>query len=253
VTAVAGLLVPSALVEETADPRIRTYKVGQIGRAAAVFAVPEIVVYDFGEAADGRWIQHVLEYQACAPYLRKRLFPLSPDLAHAGVLPPLNLPTHLVTTDPVEGEVRMGVPLGAEVDVGLARPARAREPIPARAGQVPVEVVRVARGGHVEVAPYTGSQFTGYAVRRATSLHAAIRDFRHVVGTSRAGRSLAETKVPFGAALAFGTPSTGLQEILGTQAGHIPYVNTVPQQGTKSVRTEEAVWATLGAVANIVR
>ncbi|RLF83297.1 methylase, partial [Thermococci archaeon] len=33
------IFIPDSLLEETSDPKIKTYKVGQIGRAAAIFGV----------------------------------------------------------------------------------------------------------------------------------------------------------------------------------------------------------------------
>jgi predicted SPOUT superfamily RNA methylase MTH1 len=57
--------------------------------------------------------------------------------------------------------------------------------------------------------------------------------------------------------LAFGAPSQGLQEIVGSEGCQLSelvdfVVNMVPMQGTETVRTEEAVIATL-AVFNIFR
>jgi predicted SPOUT superfamily RNA methylase MTH1 len=55
--------------------------------------------------------------------------------------------------------------------------------------------------------------------------------------------------------LAFGSPKEGLREILKKENTGIEevadfVVNTIPQQGTKTIRTEEAIYATL-AISNI--
>ena len=56
--------------------------------------------------------------------------------------------------------------------------------------------------------------------------------------------------------LAFGSPKEGLREILKKEKTRIEevadfVVNTIPQQGTETVRTEEAIYATL-AISNIM-
>jgi predicted SPOUT superfamily RNA methylase MTH1 len=79
--------------------------------------VDEIIVYDDGQSSlkprhhartgygnedvsaaltdpDG-FLIHLLSYLECPPYLRKRLFSIHPDLRGAGVLPPLDIPSHL--------------------------------------------------------------------------------------------------------------------------------------------------------------
>lgn len=87
------VFIPDSLLEETDDPKIRTYKVGQVARACSIFGVEHIWIYRAG-GRDGKFIKTVLEYAETPQYLRKRLFPLMPELKYVGVIPPLRTPHH---------------------------------------------------------------------------------------------------------------------------------------------------------------
>jgi hypothetical protein len=87
------------------------------------------------------------------------------------------------------------------------------------------------------------------------------------IATSRHGEALTTTRLPAlaarvdrdGATVAFGSPGRGLPAILGVgtdavaegavEPGADPgfdlWLNTIPRQGSETVRTEEAVFATL--------
>lgn len=101
---------------------LKTLLCGQIARAAAVFCVDEIVIFDDGESQKGiqrmkkelshhvqrdeesgytafadpdSFIAHLLSYLETPPHLRKHVFPHHPDLRTAGTLPSLDMPHHL--------------------------------------------------------------------------------------------------------------------------------------------------------------
>lgn len=246
---VSTLVVPGSLTLESPDPKVATYKIGLVGRAAAIFGVDEVVVYEDRDHQKGRQVARVLSYQATAPYLRKQLFPISDDLAHVGVLPPLNLPAHTVPSWVDTGQVRFGTMAGKRVDVGLDQLAEleleeGQEP-PEPGEQFPVEVT-AARADRVLVTPYApdDDEFLGYQVRRAPNLRTALKGVGPVLGTSREGRPLEPDDVQEDLALVFGTPAKGLTELLDEPS--FPLVNTIPGQKTRSIRVEEAVLATLG-------
>jgi len=85
-----------------------------------------------------------------------------------------------------------------------------------------------------------------------------------VIATSRRGTSFAEVRDKLTAhwkrscsiLVAFGAPSQGLYEIVAREnleldtLAHFT-VNTIPNQGTETVRTEEAVFASL-AILNLL-
>ncbi|KAK8769430.1 hypothetical protein V5799_014104 [Amblyomma americanum] len=120
-----SIAVPGSIMDNAQNAELRTYLAGQIARAAVVFCVDEIVVYDDdgstirGAAVDGEFgglgesgqgvvqLARVLQYLECPQYLRKHLFPLHRDLQFAGVLNPLDCPHHLRATE--ESLYREGV------------------------------------------------------------------------------------------------------------------------------------------------
>ncbi len=252
-TGIRSLIVPGSLTSETADPRVATYKIGLIGRAAAIFGVDEIVVYEDPAHKDGRRVSRVLQYQATAPYLRKRLFPISQELSHVGVLPPLNLPLHLVDPQVRPGQVRFGALVGDKVDIGLRDPVELvlgpEDEEPESGEQFPV-VVQEGRRGRTVVSPYTPApgEHLAYRVERAPSLSTALRDQDPILGTSRQGKLFSKEHLePEGVALVFGSPEKGVEEMLN-QPPSFPLVNTIPDQATKTVRVEEAVFCSLGLI-----
>jgi predicted SPOUT superfamily RNA methylase MTH1 len=83
---------------------LKTILAGQIARAATVFCIDEIVVFDDTGSSSSSWesenepssfLMLLLSFLECPPNLRKRLFPLSQNLRAAGMLPSLDAPHHL--------------------------------------------------------------------------------------------------------------------------------------------------------------
>jgi len=249
VSGVRRVLVPGSLAMDTQNPRLETYKIGQVGRALAVFGVDEVVVYEDPDERKGRKVARILEYQAAAPYLRKRIFPISEELEHVGVLPPLNLPLHKVPRWTEAGQVRYGAMAGRRVDIGLDKLAEFdgdEEPDPGE--QFPVEVT-AAHSDRVLVEPYEPDEdeHIGFEASRTPSLSTADPD-GPVLGTSREGEPLTDEHLEDGpVTLALGSPRRGLQQILDDEP-EWPMVNTIPGQHTESVRLEEALVASLGVI-----
>ena len=127
-----ALLIPSSLTMETRDMRIRTFKIGLIARAAAVFRMNRIIIYKDPEFDDSRFITMVLQYMDTPQYLRKLLIPRREELRHVGILPPLRTPHHPVdskTSALKVGEYRVGAVVesvgsdkGVWVEIGVDRP-----------------------------------------------------------------------------------------------------------------------------------
>jgi len=257
------------VVIDTPHLRERTHKLGLIARSAAMFRVDEIIVYKDSPDLPEREIEFVsliLEYLSTPQYLRKGLYPMRPELRYAGVLPPLRTPNHPLSTDMIEvGSFREGVvvesgPRSSSIDTGVGRPIQvAEEGLPVR-GRVTVKVerngYRIARQDEI---PY----YWGYKVVKRDGLSSWLKRGRGllVIATSRAGTRI-ETVWPqlsesFTAAdrclLLFGSPSEGLQEIVSRERRSLKEIadftlNTIPDQGTATVRTEEAVLAALALV-----
>ncbi|GJP46608.1 hypothetical protein CLOM_g5878 [Closterium sp. NIES-68] len=110
--ATISIAVPGSIIDNTQSLERATAVAGQIARAAVIFRVHEIVVFDDWDSADGNshgprgwrgerfsgsggsFLARVLQYLDTPQYLRRALIPLTPDLRLAGLLPPLDAPHH---------------------------------------------------------------------------------------------------------------------------------------------------------------
>jgi predicted SPOUT superfamily RNA methylase MTH1 len=101
-------------------------------------------------------------------------------------------------------------------------------------------------------------QYWGYDVRTADTLHNALETDGLRIATSRTGQTLTceklseiKSKTRDKVTIAFGSPSRGLEQLLHDEGHKLEehsdcVVNSIPNQGTATVRTEEAIYITLG-------
>ena len=290
-----SIAVPGSILDNAQSPELRTYLAGQIARAACVYRVDEIVVFDdkgevtesekkkvrkdevFGERRIGcLQLARILQYLECPQYLRKHFFPIHNDLQYAGVLNPLDSPHHLrqqdvslfregiVTTKAVKAgkgsHVNVGLLNDVHVDKVLTAGLRVTVKIPE--GQpnpkklkgyiVPPDVPRSETG-----------VYWGYTVRLADSLTEALTQCPYkdgydlTIGTSDKGISVDEIEPRsikcHHALIIFGGLS-GLEAAVDVDPNldvddpsivFHKYLNTCPQQGSRTIRTEEAILITL--------
>lgn len=169
-----SIAIPGSVVSNAQTRELQTQLAGQIARAAAVFRIDEIVVFDDGlgsklttmsnyrrgptthrnkdkddavgsekrKADDHQddekhnsnekdvksqphmqpstdphaFLARILQYCECPQYLRRKFFPMHPDLQFAGLLPPLDAPHHLRRGD--TASFREGVVVEQEVSDG---------------------------------------------------------------------------------------------------------------------------------------
>ena len=267
-------------MSDTPHLREKTSKVGLIGRAAAIFRVDEIVIFpdapSGGQKAEADLVSTLLNYLETPQYLRKRLFKLNPDLQYAGILPPLRTPHHPLNRRMKElriGELREAVTLSGPskqtlVDIGVEQPALIEDKNLAIGKRVTVKVVKVGKIVEVKLANRDEApSYWGYTVTIENLPFGSFlrkRGFDLTVATSRYGSPLVDVvgeiverwKAANTVLVAFGAPSRGLGDIVkreGRQLNELVdfVVNTVPMQGTETVRTEEALIASL-AIFNII-
>src|SRR5664279_4642406 len=258
-----SIFVPASILSETKDLRIKTYKIGLIGRAAAIFKADRIVVYsDNSDKEEVKFISDVLTYMNTPQYLRKKVFPITRELRNVGILPPLRTPHH-PTGELIEGDYRQGLTLkrtkkGTIVDIGADRLALCKEKLSVNK----VLSFKVEKlGKEIIIDPDVPDYYWGYKVLATNkNLYDSILTLKPgpdlVIGTSRYAQSITSVldevkdklKGSKHTAILFGGPYAGLDELISGQDEKEIIdleVNTVPSQGTKTVRTEEAVLATL--------
>lgn len=99
------VLLPASFTLETPHLREKTLRIGYIARALAIHRVNTAIFYfenkkySKNEEENFNIIKKLLDYMNIAPYLRKNLFKISPELKYAGLLPPLQIPTHAEKTN----------------------------------------------------------------------------------------------------------------------------------------------------------
>ena len=274
-----AIAIPASVISDTPHLREKTSKIGLIGRAAAIFRVDEIIVYPDNPKAnqvrDLDFISLLLSYLETPQYLRKRLFKLEPSLQFAGILPPLRTPHHPVsgkTRDLKVGEYREGLVLsqakeGLLVDIGVDQPALLREKQFVDGDRLTLQVVKVGERVEVQTVDRESVPFYwGFRVRvEKRSFDKLVRDggFDLVIATARigdkfmdvAGQIRRKWSCSQHVLVAFGAPSRGLHEIAKEEGARLEaivdfVVNMIPEQGTATVRTEEALLASL-AILNV--
>ncbi len=265
--------IPSNLFIEN-PLREKSLKIGFIARTIAIFRVEGVLLYGIDnnkeERENAKVLKKVLEYLECPQYLRKRFFKKDPALRYAGLLPPLRTPHHPLKHE--KTRYREGVVIAirgkyALIDVGLERPAEAIIKGNFRIGdRVLVELfynsrgevlnAKIAEKGRIDV-------YWGYRVYLAEDLLNAIEkahaDF--VVATSRWGTLITKIEKEFSDRIKkskkmlvlFGSQKEGLFEIskkIGVKLEDLAdyIINFIPEQGTATVRTEEAILATFSII-----
>jgi predicted SPOUT superfamily RNA methylase MTH1 len=274
-----AVAIPASFIADTPHLREKTSKIGFIGRAAAIFRVDEIIVYvddlKANQSRDLDLIALLLRYMETPQYLRKRLFGLQPELQYAGILPPLRTPHHPLQSklrDLRMGEFREGVAVskskaGTLVDIGVEKLVLLPNVQAALDKRLTVQVIKTVAPVEVQVADREAApDYWGYTVSVVKGGLVELlkrRKFDLTLGTSKfatrlqdaAARLHVSWKKAQSILVLFGAPSKGLHEIARDEGVNlndlVNYVlNTVPGQGTETVRTEEAFLATL-AVLNV--
>lgn len=264
-----SIAIPSSLVSEVPHLREKTSILGQVARASAIYRVDNIHIYR-DEPDESRLIRLILSYIETPQYLRKRLFRKMEELRYVGVLHPLRTPHHPLEkrADMLKvGEFREGVILSEEdrefrVDVGVEKPLIATGRAPSTGSRATVVITGVSpvlMGKFVrrkEVDVYWGYEVHG--MRGSIEYIRSIGNYDLKIATSRNAPHFSQIESDIRSKLidaknvlvAFGSPRKGLREITSQRGLDLDRVfditvNAIPGQGTETVRTEEAISATL--------
>lgn len=269
-----AIAIPASLTLDVPHLREKTFRIGLVGRAAAVFQVDEVIVYPdmpkVNQERDIRLIKAILSYMETPQYLRKRLFKIMPELKYAGTLPPLRTPHH-PTANRTENltlyEYREGVVLshskqGSLIDIGVEQPALAQGTTLKTNTRLTVKVTESGKYPKVVVTDQKEIKtYWGYRVSISNIPFVKLlktRQFNLVIATSKKGKAIATVleqlrekwRNSSTTLVAFGAPTQGLYEIAAHEHAKLDdvahfVVNTIPNQATETVRTEEAIYASL--------
>ncbi|KAL8100241.1 uncharacterized protein LOC141683359 [Apium graveolens] len=287
-----SIALPGSIIHNAQTLELATRLAGQIARAATIYRIEEIVVFDNKSSSSGdsslilpdssdenetgsAFLIRILKYLETPQYLRRTLCPWHNSLKLAGMLPPLDAPHHLRKHE--WGTYREGVILkepAANTGLSLADVGLNKNVVIDQVLE-PGTRVTVAMGTnrHLDDKPrqvVSSSKpreeegaYWGYKVRYAANISSVFQScqyqggYDHLIGTSEHGlyfKSSELTLPPFRHLLiAFGGLA-GLEECFEedrNMKGKKPsdvfhsYLNVCPNQGSRTIRTEEAVFISL--------
>ncbi|QCC49731.1 putative RNA uridine N3 methyltransferase [Halapricum salinum] len=281
-----SVLVPSSLTREAEDKREATRKLGYVARAATVFRADRLTIIpdpDGEGRLDGGFVETVLRYAATPPYLRKEVWGKRDELESVGVLPPLHVTPRTGSGSNDSGSLRQGLvtEVGSDgrvrVNCGMQHPISLGVPPSMEVAEGERVAVRIYSRRPVR-AKLVDEPLPGYAVDRAdldealSRADAGVRiaSSRHGVEatTGRLGQLIETTQSRGDLTVAFGSPERGLPAIMGIDPDDVGpteieavtgsesggtrfdlWLNTIPDQGSDVVRTEEAMFATLACLS----
>jgi predicted SPOUT superfamily RNA methylase MTH1 len=238
-----------------------------------------------GDIDPSHFLTHILSYLETPPFMRKALFPLHPNLRLTALLPGLDMPHHPHPKEWVP--YREGITLpnatstgnGTLVDLGLDKPVEIEEEIPPKTrvtlktGEDDSETPECV---HPNVPRTEGGYYWGYSIRKCSSLSNVFTESPYEngydlsIGTSERGVP-ANKAFPYSKRvnfqhllLVFGGPR-GLEyaamndeqlngmEIQGSKTKELfdHWVNVLPNQGSRTIRTDEAVFIALTSLRHI--
>ena len=262
------IALPDSSLSDCSNLRQKTVKIGLLARAIAVFKVEKIILYETDNSEryrrDLNLMDKLFRYMDTPQYLRRSVFPMSPSLKYAGLLPPLRTRSHPLASkisQVKDGEVRWGVQerLGF-VDIGLDAEIEYEKTLRTR---VPTLFQISRNGNRVNLEPIDRNsvdQYFGYEVEISSNLvdYLSTEVPRTSIVLSRLGIPFQNIGPEIESVLestrhaiaVFGGPQSGVRDLVHdkvTLKQNVDFwVNTIPDQGTETVRLEEAVWISLG-------
>jgi methyltransferase len=272
--------IPDSFLMESQSLLDKSIKIAQLARACSIFRVKNIFVYKDKSSKcdpqDAKIMKMILEYLDTPPYLRKKLFPQVWILKFAGMLPPIKSPHHKTKISIRHlkmGDIRVGAVFKKDgntyVDVGLDAPIRLNEKEPTgKKILVKINSKQYEISGS-EINPDRLNGYWGYSVSFFTSLGELLstRQPDELILTSINGREISKNdfleslKNKIGSIedllVVFGSPKNGLGKIISSEGGNdseYPFiVNMFPDQGTDTIRVEEAILGSLALLNNYIK
>jgi methyltransferase len=258
----------------------KSIKTAQLARACSIFRVRNIFIYKDrstkSNPQDQKILKMILEYLDTPPYLRRTLFQKLWILKFAGMLPPIKSPHHKpkISIDDLElGDVRIGAVLqrGGKVyaDVGLDMPIKLKEMKPVGKKILVKVISKDSEIIGTEISAGMLEGYWGYSVSFFGSLGQLLksRQSSEIILTSIKGKQLSEEHLLYrlrnklklldDLLVVFGSPKNGVGKIMHSEGGDdskFPFIiNMFPDQGTDTIRVEEAILGSLAILNNYIK
>ncbi|XP_019853232.1 PREDICTED: putative methyltransferase C9orf114 homolog [Amphimedon queenslandica] len=279
-----SIALPGSILNNVQSFQLKTYLAGQIARIAAIFCVNEIVIFK-EEGTDTRkgsetdpdvFMCRILQYMETPQYLRKALYGMHPDLKYAGVLNPLDAPHHMRAHE--DSPFREGIVLSSTddgssmVDCGLNNNVTVNKKLETGV-RVTVKMKKRSESGNnlrgkivAPSIPLTSKGiYWGYQVRYARSFGEVFTSSSYkesydvIIGTSERGDPI-DSVLPFPQykhllivfggqhGLEYSLEKDRTLEVDDVRSLFHFYLNTCTHQGSRTIRTEEAITISLSAL-----
>ena len=262
-----SIAIPDSSLLDESTILFKTKKISMIARTCAIFKIKQIFIYqdEKGNKNDSALLSTSLKYLETPQYFRKQLFPKSNLLKYAGVLQPLNISSHLTTSNQKMikiGDIRDALIINYKgkkfLDIGINKPIQyfgkmksgTRIAIQIKTTQPKLTAKEISRKDIKD--------YWGYSVKERSNLLSVLSAWDgKIILTSKKGKNftITEAKKMFESnepiLIVFGTTNKGVYDILGTDIKKIQnskIFNFFPKQGTQTVRLEEAILGTLSVI-----
>jgi len=262
-----SIAIPDSSLLDESTILFKTKKISMIARTCAIFKINQIFIYqdEKGDKNDSALLSTSLKYLDTPQYFRKQLFPKSNLLKYAGVLQPLNISSHLTTSNQKMikiGDIRDALIINYKgkkfLDIGINKliqyfgkmKSGTRIAIQIKTTQPKLTIKEISREDIKD--------YWGYNVKERSNLLSVLSAWDgKIILTSKKGKNftITEAKKMFESnepiLIVFGTTTKGVYDILGTDIKKIQnskIFNFFPKQGTQTVRLEEAILGTLSVI-----
>jgi len=260
-----SIAIPNSSLKDEKKHENKTRKIFQIARTAAIFQINNIIIYkdDKEFENDSKLLSTVLRYLETPQQFRKRLYPKSGLLQFVGALSPLKTPNQCATSNSKnikKGDIREGVILGVNgkkvIDIGIEHTIQYHGK-----KEVGKRVIVKIKKSFPDFAVYDIEKeqlpnFWSYNVKHGGNLITLLNEWKGPkILTSRKSKNINHKdmqKIQSSkdeTLVVFGTTDKGIHDMLNRKISTIQNFkawNFFPDQGTETIRLEEAI---LGCLA----
>jgi hypothetical protein len=262
-----SIAIPDSSLLDESTILNKTKKISTMARTCAIFKVNQIFIYQDGKQNknDSALLSTSLKYLETPQYFRKEIFPKTQLLKYAGVLQPLNISSHLTTSNQKMikiGDIRDALIINYKgkkfLDIGINKyiqyfgkmKSGTRIAIQIKTTQPELTAKEISRDSIKD--------YWGYNVKERSNLLSILSTWKgKIILTSKKGKNFSEldtkkiTDPNEPTLVVFGTTNKGVYDILGSDIKKIQNANVFnffPNQGTQTVRLEEAILGTLSII-----
>jgi len=249
-----SIAIPDSSLLDESTILNKTKKISIIARACAIFKINQIFIYQDGK-----------QNKNDSALLSTSIFPKTQLLKYAGVLQPLNISSHITTSNQKmikPGDVRDALIINYKgkkfLDIGTNKliqyfgkmKSGTRIAIQIKTTQPELTAKEISREDIKD--------YWGYSVKERSNLLSILSTWKgKIILTSKKGKNftvldakkMTETNEPI--LIVFGTTNKGIHDILGTDIKKIQnskIFNFFPNQATQTVRLEEAILGILSII-----